>query len=62
MMDTLYAKTIRPKQVTIQALDENGWELILPEGEMAKCFCHELEYLAGEIITDKVIKFISPVK
>lgn len=54
-----FGKTIRPQTVTIQALDENGKELILTgEGEMAKCFCHEIEHLEGQVFTDKVIEFI----
>ena len=49
------AKTIRPKSVTVQALDENGEELLLTgEGEMAKCFCHELEHLDGHLYVEKV--------
>ena len=51
------AKTIRPKSVTVQALDENGEErLITGEGEMAKCFCHELEHLDGEVFLDKAVE------
>ena len=51
------AKTIRPKSVTVQALDENGEELLLTgEGEMAKCFCHELEHLDGEVFLDKAVE------
>ncbi|GAA0796361.1 peptide deformylase [Faecalicatena orotica] len=58
-----FVKTIRPEQVTIQALDENGGELILTgEGEMAKCFCHELEHLDGEIFLDKAIAEIDMSK
>ena len=34
-----YGNTIRPKKVTIKALNENGEEIILTgRGEMAKCF------------------------
>ncbi|MBS6642678.1 MAG: peptide deformylase [Clostridiaceae bacterium] len=54
-----FGKTVRPQKVTIQALDENGEEIILTgEGEMAKCFCHEIEHLDGEVFTDKVLEFI----
>jgi peptide deformylase len=53
------AKTIRPQKVTIQALNENGEEvLITGEDEMAKCFCHELEHLDGEVFLDKAIEVI----
>ena len=54
-----FVKTIRPQKVTIQALDENGKEIIITgEGEMAKCFCHELEHLDGEVFLDKAIEVI----
>lgn len=55
-----YVKTLRPQTVTIQALDENGTELkITGENEMAKCFCHELEHLDGEIFLDKAVEEIT---
>lgn len=54
-----FGVTIRPNKVTVQALDENGTEvLVTGEGEMAKCFCHELEHLDGEIFLDKVIELV----
>ncbi|MDO4272879.1 MAG: peptide deformylase [Eubacteriales bacterium] len=54
-----FGKTIRPQSVTIQALNEYGEEIILTgEGEMAKCFCHEIEHLDGHTFLDKVIEFI----
>ncbi len=50
-------KTIRPQKVTIQALDEAGAEILITgEDEMAKCFCHELEHLDGEVFLDKAIE------
>lgn len=52
-------KTIRPQKVTVQALNEKGEELLLTvENEMAKCFCHEIEHLDGEIFLDKAIEEI----
>lgn len=43
--------------IEIQALNEYGKEIIVVgEGEMAKCFCHELEYLDGEIFLDKAVE------
>lgn len=52
-----FVRTIRPRTVTVQALDENGDEvLITGEDEMAKCFCHEIEHLDGEIFLDKAIE------
>lgn len=51
-----YVKTVRPQRVTVRALDENGQEITLTgEDEMAKCFCHELEHLDGEVFLDKAI-------
>ena len=52
-----FVKTIRPQKVTIRALNELGKEIIVTgEDEMAKCFCHELEHLDGEIFLDKAIE------
>ncbi len=52
-----FVKTIRPQKVTVQALNENGEEILISgEGEMAKCFCHEIEHLNGEIFLDKAIE------
>ena len=50
-----YGNTLRPKKVTIKALDENGKEITLTgRGEMAKCFCHEIDHLNGIMYVDKV--------
>ncbi|WP_312649097.1 peptide deformylase [Aminipila sp.] len=55
----IFGKTIRPQKVTIQSLDENGKEIILTvEDEMAKCICHEIEHLDGEVFIDKVTEFV----
>lgn len=44
----------------MQAIDENGKEVIVSgEGDLAKCFCHELEHLDGEIFLDKAIEEIN---
>lgn len=51
-----FVKTLRLRQVTVTALDEWGKEItVTGEDEMAKCFCHELEHLDGEIFLDKAI-------
>ena len=53
-----FVKTIRPQKVTVQALNENGEEiLIIGEDEMAKCFCHEIEHLDGKIFLDRATLF-----
>ncbi len=55
-----FVKTIRPRMVTIQALNEDGEKLIVDgEDEMANCFCHELEHLDGMIFLDKAIENLS---
>lgn len=54
-----YGNTIRPKKVTIKALNENGKEIVLTgRGEMAKCFCHEIDHLDGILFTDFVTEYI----
>jgi len=51
-------KTLRPQKVTVKALNEKGEEVLLTvENNMAKCFCHEIDHLNGEVFIDKVIEF-----
>lgn len=46
--------------IEFQALNEYGKKIIVVgEGEMAKCFCHELEHLDGEIFLDKAVEEIT---
>ena len=52
-------KLKRPAKVTVQALDENGDEIILTgTGELAKCFCHEIDHLDGILFIDLVIEYV----
>ena len=45
--------------VTVRALNEQGEELLLTgEGDMAKCFCHELEHLDGVVFLDHAVEEI----
>lgn len=54
-----WGKTIRPQKVTVQALDENGGEILITgENDLAKCLCHELDHLDGIVFIDKVFEFI----
>ncbi|MCW6073914.1 MAG: peptide deformylase [Clostridium botulinum] len=49
----------RPKKVTIQALNEYGKKIILTgTGDLAKCFCHEIDHLEGILFTDLVTEYI----
>ncbi|MFV3013389.1 peptide deformylase [Clostridium botulinum] len=54
-----FGKLIRPAKVTVQALNENGEEIILTgTGDLAKCFCHEIDHLEGILFTDLVTEYI----
>lgn len=54
-----FGRLKRPKKVTVQALNENGEEIILTvTGEVAKCFCHEIDHLNGILFTDLVTEYI----
>ncbi len=51
-----YAKMIRPKEVTIEALDENGKKIkINAKDLLAQALCHEIDHLNGIVFTDKMI-------
>ena len=55
-----WGKLLRPGKVTIQALNENGETIILTgTGDLAKCFCHEIDHLDGILFTDKVTEYIN---
>ena len=54
-----FGKLKRPEKVVVQALDENGDEIILTStGDLAKCFCHEIDHLEGILFTDLVTEYI----
>jgi peptide deformylase len=54
-----WGKLIRPAKVTIQALNENGEEITLTgTGDLAKCFCHEIDHLEGILFTDLVMEYL----
>ncbi len=49
----------RPAKVTVQALDENGGEIVLSgTGDLAKCFYHEIDHLDGILFTDLATELI----
>lgn len=55
----IFGKLTRPAKVTVQALNENGEEVILTgTGDLAKCFCHELDHLEGVLFTDLVTEYL----
>lgn len=54
-----WGKLKRPAKVTVQALNENGEEITLTgTGDLAKCFCHEIDHLEGILFTDLVTEYI----
>ena len=51
-----YGKIIRPAEVTMEALDENGEKIkIKAKGLLAQAICHELDHLDGILFVDKII-------
>jgi len=43
-----WGKLKRPAKVVVQALDEKGEEVTFTgTGDLAKCFCHEIDHLDG---------------
>ncbi|GAA0766982.1 peptide deformylase [Clostridium subterminale] len=54
-----WGKLKRPAKVIVQALDENGEEVTFTgTGDLAKCFCHEIDHLDGILFTDLVTEYI----
>ena len=54
-----WGKLNRPKKVTIQALTETGETITMTgTGDLAKCFCHEIDHLNGILFTDFVTEYV----
>lgn len=54
-----WGKLKRPEKVKVQALNEKGEDIILTgTGDLAKCFCHEIDHLDGILFTDLVTEYI----
>ena len=52
-----FGKVIRPEEVVIEALNENGEKIkIEGEGLLAQAIAHEIDHLEGILFIDKVIK------
>ncbi|EGW37506.1 peptide deformylase [Desulfosporosinus sp. OT] len=55
----ILGKLKRPQKVMVQALNENGEQIILTgQGDLAKCYCHEIDHLEGILFTDLVTEYI----
>lgn len=51
-----YAKMIRPTEVTVEALNENGEKIkIVGKGLLAQALMHEVEHLDGILFVDNMI-------
>ena len=58
-LPNVYGKLKRPRKVTVQALNEKGEQIVLTaKGELAKCFCHEIDHLDGILFTDLVFEYV----
>ena len=51
-----YVKVVRPDEVTVEALDENGKKIkVTGTGLLAQAISHEMDHLNGVILTDVMI-------
>ncbi len=51
-----YAKVIRPKEITVEALDETGAKIkIVAKDLLAQAIAHEVDHLNGEVFVDKML-------
>ena len=51
-----YAKMIRPKEVTVEALDRNGKKITIKAKDLlAQAIAHECDHLDGIVFIDKMI-------
>jgi len=62
-----YAKMIRPAEVTVEALNENGKKVTIKAKELlAQALCHEIDHLNGITFVDKMIpgtlEYVEPEK
>ena len=51
-----YVKAIRPEEVIVEALDENGKKIkVTGTGLLAQALSHEMDHLSGVVLTDVMI-------
>ena len=51
-----YVKVVRPEEVTVEALDENGKKIkVTGTGLLAQAISHEVDHLNGVVLTDVMI-------
>lgn len=52
-----FGKVIRPKEVTVEALDLDGKKVTLKAKDLlAQALCHEIDHLNGVLFVDKVLE------
>ena len=62
-----YAKVIRPKEVTVEALDRDGKKIVIKAKDLlAQAIAHELDHLEGITFVDQMIpgtlEYVQPEK
>ena len=62
-----YAKVVRPKEVTVEALDRSGKKIVIKAKDLlAQAICHELDHLEGITFVDQMIpgtlEYVEPMK
>lgn len=62
-----YAKMLRPKEVTVEALDRNGKKITIKAKDLlAQAIAHECDHLDGIVFVDKMIpgtlEYVEPEK
>ena len=62
-----YAKMIRPKEVTVEALDRNGKKITIKAKDLlAQAIAHECDHLDGVVFVDRMIpgtlEYVEPEK
>lgn len=56
----IFGTVVRPKKVTVKALNERGETITIKAvDELAKCLCHEIDHLNGEVFIDKIMRYIN---
>ena len=62
-----FAKVIRPKEVVVKALDENGKQITIKGKDLlAQALCHEIDHLDGKLFVDIMekgtLEYLEPEK
>lgn len=62
-----YAKMLRPKEVTVEALDRNGKKITIKAKDLlAQAIAHECDHLDGVVFVDKMLpgtlEYVEPEK